>query len=161
LSTAFSVRQLLVIICKVGLEGARIRGQGSEKDGGLRFVVSPVPKSEEPGAPSAWLETGATRRSLIMEKPMSKVFQQYRFTCVSLLCLMVSWMLLMSLLRSGMNSYVDTWWLNTWVFLSIFGFPTAAIIAIGGIVFERRKTPAVMALLLSLLNTLIVLLSGG
>jgi hypothetical protein len=43
---------------------------GAHGGGGLRLVLSPVPKSEGPGAPSLWVgkdtETGATRLALVI-----------------------------------------------------------------------------------------------
>ena len=92
---------------------------------------------------------------------MNKMFQRNRLTYVSLLCLMVTWLLLWSLIRSGMNSHADTWWLNAWVYSSLFGAPTAALIAIGGIVFDSKKQAAVAALVLSFLSTLVIFSIGG
>jgi hypothetical protein len=92
---------------------------------------------------------------------MNTMFQQNRLACVSFLFLVASWLLLWSLISSGMNSRGDTWVVKAWVYSSLLAAPIAALIAIAGIVLDRRKPAAVAALLLSLLSTLVVLSIGG
>jgi hypothetical protein len=93
--------------------------------------------------------------------PMHEVLKQNRLALASLICLLVSWLLLWLLIGSGMNSHRNTWWLNIWSISSIFSAPLAVLIAIAGLVFDRSKKPASIALLVSVISTLVILSIGG
>jgi hypothetical protein len=92
---------------------------------------------------------------------MGKMIQQSRLACASFLCLILTWMLLWSLVSSGMNSHPNTWWIKAWVYSSLAAAPIAVLLAIAGLVFDRRKPAALVALLLGILSTLLIVSVGG
>ena len=92
---------------------------------------------------------------------MDNSFREIRFASVSFFCLLASWLLLWSFISSGANSNANTWLTQIWVYSGILTGPIAVLIAIAGIFVDRRKSVAVVALLLSLVSTLVVLSIGG
>ena len=89
------------------------------------------------------------------------MIQESRVGCISFACLIATWTLLWFLISSGMNSHSNTWWDKVWIFSGLLGAPIAALLAIAGILIDRKKPVASVALLLSLLSTLVILSIGG
>ena len=92
---------------------------------------------------------------------VNEYIEQSRWTCVSFLCFASAWLLLCSFLFSGLNSHPSNWWITTWVFAAIFSAPAGALAGILGLIFDRKKPPAVVGLILNAISALLVLSIGG
>jgi len=92
---------------------------------------------------------------------MNSTIQQSRLACISLLCLIGAWLLLWVFIKSGANSHPGSWWVQAGSFASILSAPLAALLAIAGLIFDRSKKLALIALVLGALSTLVVLSIGG
>jgi hypothetical protein len=86
---------------------------------------------------------------------MNRAIAQNPLTFASFTCLLAGWMMLWLTIGLGMNS-LSEWLVRAEAVSSISFAPLAALLAIAGIIFDRGRKVASVALLLSLLSTLLV-----
>ena len=91
---------------------------------------------------------------------MNKAIVQNPLIFASFACLLAGWTLLWLFIGLGMNVSSDTWLVRALAISSITFGPLAALLAIAGIIFDRGRKVAVVALSLSLLSTLLVFSVG-
>ena len=92
---------------------------------------------------------------------MGTLLRRIGFTYLSTLCFSASWLVLWAVTNSGLNEQPDSLWVNLSLYLGLAGSPIALVLSILGIIYDDRKSMAVIVFILSLLSTLVVFLSGG
>jgi hypothetical protein len=92
---------------------------------------------------------------------MNKKIAQNPLTFSSFACLLAGWTLLWLFIGLGMKMSSDIWLVRALAISSITFGPVAALLAIAGIIFDRGRKVAVVALSLSLISTLLVFSVGG
>jgi hypothetical protein len=92
---------------------------------------------------------------------MNKAIAQNPLTFASFACLMAGWLLLLTFVGSGINSHHETWLVSTGAVCSIWFAPLATFLAISRLIFDVGRIPALVALSVSLLSTLLVFSIGG
>jgi hypothetical protein len=96
-----------------------------------------------------------------MKLQRTEIVQQNGLALSSCVCLIAGWLLIWILIESGANSRFDSQWAEVGAFGGIAASPVAAALAIAGLVFDHRKLAAMVALLLSLISTVLVISMGA
>lgn len=85
-----------------------------------------------------------------------EVFRRYGLGLISLLCLAAGWVLFFSFTQCGAACHAETWWVDGMVACLDVFVPTAGLLAVGGLLFDKKKLPALMALLLTLASAFLL-----
>ena len=88
---------------------------------------------------------------------MAKEIRRNGFGWVSLALLLAGWVWTGAFLYTGLGRlYPASWWVHTISFCSLMFAPVAGIVAVGGVLWSRRKKIPLTALALSVISTIVI-----
>lgn len=92
---------------------------------------------------------------------MKTLFSNARLACLSFLCLFASFLLFWMLVHTGTNNRLGSTMGAVARFAALSPALIAIVLAIAGLLWDRRKTPGVIALIAALAGTWAIFSMGG